>query len=79
MARSANGDGFAVWQADDGTRHNLWANRYRAATAAWGSPINIEASSADIDDFDLTVDASGNAVVAWHEVSTGDPRPHAAW
>jgi hypothetical protein len=70
VARSANGDGFAVWQADDGTRHNLWANRYSAATAAWGSPINIEASSADVDDFDLTVDASGNATVAWHEVST---------
>ena len=29
---------------------NLWANRYGAATAAWGSPINIEASSADIDE-----------------------------
>jgi hypothetical protein len=74
VVRSANGDGVAVWRADDGTRHNLWANCYRAAKAAWGSPINIEASSADIDDFDLTVDASGNAVVAWHEVSTGDPR-----
>jgi hypothetical protein len=74
VARSANGDGFAVWQADEGTRHNLWANRYRAATAAWGNPINIVASSTDIDDFDLTIDASGNAVVAWHEVSAGDPR-----
>src|SRR5207344_2240113 len=48
VARSANGDGFAVWQADDGTRRNLWANRYRAATAAWGNPINIETSSAEI-------------------------------
>lgn len=67
VARSANGDGFAVWQADDGTRRNLWANRYRAATAAWGSPMPIEASSTDIDDFDLTADASGNAVVVWHE------------
>jgi hypothetical protein len=68
VARSANGDGFAVWRADDGTRHNLWANRYRAATAAWDSPINIEASSTEIDDFDLAVDANGNAVVVWHEV-----------
>jgi hypothetical protein len=73
VARSANGDGFAVWRADDGTRHNLWCNRYRAATAAWESPINIEASSANIDDFDLAVDASGNAVVIWHEVPA-DPR-----
>ena len=69
VVRSANGDGFAVWRADDGTRRNLWANRYRAATTAWGSPINIEASDADIDDFDLTVDASGNATVVWIEPS----------
>jgi hypothetical protein len=68
VALSANGDGFAVWQADDGTRRNLWANRYRATTAAWGDPVNIEASGTDIDDFDLTVDTRGNAVVAWHEV-----------
>ena len=67
VARSANGDGFAVWQADDGTRRNLWANHYRAAAAAWGTPMPIEASSTDIDDFDLTADASGNAVVVWHE------------
>jgi hypothetical protein len=67
VARSANGDGFAVWQSDDGTRRNLWANRYRAATATWGKAINIESSSADIEDFDLTVDANGNAVVAWSE------------
>jgi len=72
VARSANGDGFAVWMASDGTRHDLWANRYRAAAATWGSPISIEASSADIDDFDLAVDASGNAIVVWHEVSS-DP------
>ncbi len=67
---SANGDGFAVWQADDGTRRNLWANRYRAATAAWGDPINIEASDRDIETFDLAVDVNGNALVAWDEVVT---------
>jgi hypothetical protein len=71
VARSANGDGFAVWLADDGTRRNLWANRFRAATSAWGNPINIEASSKDIDGFDLTVDANGNAVAAWHEAPSG--------
>jgi hypothetical protein len=70
VALSANGDGFAVWRGHDGTRHNLWANRYRAAKTAWGRPINIEASSADINDFDLAVDSGGNAVVAWYEVPT---------
>jgi hypothetical protein len=65
VARSANGDGFAVWQADDGTRRNLWANRYSSAMAAWGSPINIEASGADIGDFDLAVDALSAQRARW--------------
>ena len=67
VARSANGDGFAVWLAYDGTRHNLWANRYRAAAAAWGNAVSIETSAADILNFDLSVDPSGNAVVVWGE------------
>jgi len=76
VARSANGDGFAVWKADNGgivpsggSDHDLWANRYSAATAAWGSPIRIVAGSTEIEEFDLAVDASGNAVVAWNEIS----------
>jgi hypothetical protein len=82
VTRSANGDGFAVWRADNGTivpgggsRHDLWANRYSAVTAAWGSPISIRAGGADkvIPDFDLVVDASGNATVAWTELIEGGP------
>jgi hypothetical protein len=68
VARSANGDGFAVWLAASTSaleeiHHSLWANRYIAATAAWGSPIKLTESS---QDHDLAVDASGNAVVVWH-------------
>lgn len=73
LVSSANGDGVAVWQADDGTRHNLWANRYRAAAAAWESAAPLETSDAHIDDFDLAVDANGNAVVVWREISVGQP------
>lgn len=76
VVRSANGDGFAVWKADNGgivpsggSHHDLWANRYSAATAAWDGPIRIVAGSTEIEEFDLAVDASGNAVVAWNEIS----------
>lgn len=68
VALSASGDGYAVWRADSGGRHDLWASRYRADAAAWGPAVNIESRSADIGDFDLAVDAQGHAVVAWHEV-----------
>jgi hypothetical protein len=67
VVRSANGDGFAVWLAASTSaleiHYSLWANRYSAATAAWGSPIKLTEAS---QDFDLAVDASGNAVVVWH-------------
>jgi hypothetical protein len=76
VVRATNGDGFALWLADDGTRRNLWANRYRAAASMWGTPINIEARDADIDRFDLTVDASGNATVVWFEPQ---PAPSASF
>ena len=75
VVRSANGDGFAVWRADDGTRRNLWANRYRADKAAWEGPVNIESGESDIVDFDLAVDASGNALVAWDEVVSPAQKP----
>lgn len=71
VLRGANGDGFAVWLAHDGTRHNLWANRYGAAAAAWGNAVSIETSAADIFNFDLTVDPDGNAVVVWSESASG--------
>ena len=71
VLRGANGDAFAVWRAHDGTRHNLWANRYRAAAAAWSNALSIETSAADIFTFDLTVDPRGNAVVVWNESAPG--------
>jgi len=76
VARSANGDGFAVWKADNGgivpsggSHHDLWANRYSAATAAWDGPIKVVAGSTEIEEFDLAVDATGNAVIAWNAIT----------
>jgi len=74
VARGANGDGFAAWLAADGLRTNLWVNRYRGTTATWGNPTNI-ASSTEINDFDLAVDRSGNAVVVWHEIPAASLPP----
>ena len=77
VVRGANGDGFAVWQAsrpEDMTNipSLLWVNRYRAATSAWGTPVNIATGAMSRGDFDLTVDRSGSAVVAWGTYP-GDP------
>ena len=64
VVRGANGDGFAVWQAsrpEDVTNipSLLWVNRYRAATGAWGRPVNIATGVMARGDFDLTQKAIG--------------------
>src|SRR5262245_52651544 len=77
VARSANGDGFAVWDAGEGSngdgtfRSTLWVNRYRAATAVWGSPIQLQTNCPEAFPSGLTIDASGNAVVVWRENTPG--------
>lgn len=68
LAMDANGNVLAVWSQSDGTRYNIWANRYSAATASWGTAVMIE-----IDDFgnagrpQVAFDASGNAIALWEQ------------
>ena len=62
-----------VQDIDKEQHHSLWVNRYSAATAAWGSPFKFETSCpGGAGGFNLTVDASGNAVVAWQESTLAD-------
>ncbi len=46
VALDANGNAVAVWQQSDGTRFNIWANRYNASTSAWGTATLIETDNA---------------------------------
>ncbi|MFZ5757606.1 MAG: RHS repeat-associated core domain-containing protein [Pseudomonadota bacterium] len=61
------GNGMAVWHHSDGTRTNIWSNRYEA-NVGWGTAQLIEtdnagaAVSADVD-----VDAAGNATAVWQQ------------
>ena len=70
VAQGPDGDGFVVWRADDGTRHNLWASRYRAADGSWSAPVRLETTDDDIRaDFDVWVDADGNAAALWSDAA----------
>lgn len=63
----AAGNAVAVWVQNDGTRDNIWAARYEAATGAWGVPELIEADDAgDANGVQVAVDAAGNAIAIWH-------------
>ena len=64
----AGGNALAVWQQSDGTRPNIWANRFTAATSSWGSAALIETDNAgSARSPQLAYDTGGNALAVWHQ------------
>ncbi len=61
-----SGHATAVWSEWDGTRFNVWANRFTPA-GGWGVAGTIEAGAGDALGPQVAVDSSGNAVATWHQ------------
>ncbi len=67
VAVDISGSATAVWQQFDGTRRNVWANRYVVGTG-WGTAALIESDNAGpAVEPELAVDAAGNAVAVWQQ------------
>lgn len=67
VAIDSNGNAMAVWYQYDGTRYNIWANRYVAGTG-WGTASLIETDNAgDAYYPKVAMDGSGNAIAVWHQ------------
>jgi hypothetical protein len=63
----AGGTATVVWVSTHSTStRSLWARQYIPGTG-WGAPVEVYATSAGLIDPYLTVDASGNATLAWTE------------
>jgi hypothetical protein len=61
------GNALAVWQQFDGTRENIWSNRYIAG-AGWGTSTLIETNDAGpARNAQIAVDANGNALAVWQQ------------
>jgi hypothetical protein len=67
VAVDSSGNATAVWHQSDGTRFNIWANRYTSGTG-WGAAALIETDNAG-DAFypQVAVDPSGNATAVWYQ------------
>lgn len=74
VAITSNGDAVAAWIQNDGTRNNVHAKKYTATTETWGSIMNLESSTYDVQysatypsDYTLRLcaDGSGNFIVLW--------------
>jgi len=67
IAMDVAGNAIAVWRLHDGTRTNIWANRYDA-TNSWGTAQLIETNDAgNASSPRVALDPAGNAIVVWHQ------------
>ncbi len=67
VAVDSNGDAVAVWSQLDGTRQNIWANRFTVADG-WGMAELIEIDNAGgASSPQVALDPDGNAVAVWSQ------------
>ena len=61
------GNALAVWVQSDGTRDNIWANRFSTATG-WGTARLIATDDAEgASSPRVAIDSSGNALAVWQQ------------
>jgi hypothetical protein len=61
------GNAIAVWEQNDGTRKNIWANRYTSGSG-WGTAMIIETDNAgSAANNQVAIDPSGNATAVWQQ------------
>jgi hypothetical protein len=67
ISMDTNGNALVVWQQSDGTRQNIWVNRYLAGTG-WGTAELIETNnSGSATAPQIAFDAGGNALAVWEQ------------
>ena len=67
IAIDANGNALAVSTQSDGTRNNIWANRYTIGTG-WGTAALIQTDNArSAGEPQIAFDANGNALAVWSQ------------
>jgi hypothetical protein len=61
------GNALAVWYQSDGTRDNIWSNRYTSGVG-WGTAELIETDDAgDAQLPEIAIDPNGNALSVWYQ------------
>ena len=79
IAFDGTGNAFAVWYQYDGTRTNIWANRYLTGTG-WQTAQLIENNDAgSAGTAQVAIDGAGNAVAVWSQDDGTNDHIWAAW
>lgn len=72
IAADASGNAMVVWSQVDGTRSNIWANRYDKTVNAWGTAQLIETNNTeDAHSRGVGMDQYGNAIATWQQQVNG--------
>jgi uncharacterized membrane-anchored protein len=66
LAMDSNGNAIAVWSQSDGTRYNIWSNRYVVGTG-WGTRTLIETDTGSASSPQVAIDSSDNAIAVWYQ------------
>jgi hypothetical protein len=71
VAMDDNGNAIAVWSQSDGTRNNIWANRYKYKGGwQWGKAQLIETNNIGDAQFPQVAinPSTGDAVAVWQQM-----------
>jgi len=66
IAFDSSGNAIALWEQNDDTGQNIWANRY-VPGKGWGTAARIETGDGAVEDPQIAFDSSGNAIAVWHQ------------
>lgn len=73
------GNALVSWSADDGTRQNVWANRFSVAEGRWLGAELIESGDSDAFAPRVGSDAEGNVFAVWTGEGPSGQSPRARW
>lgn len=66
VAIDGNNNAFVVWYQSDGTRFNIWTNRFSAGS--WGTPQLLETDDTGHAQMpQIAADSNGNALAVWKQ------------
>ncbi len=67
IAVDINGNAFAVWRQNDGSKESMFYNRYEAATGWAKSAALLEKSDGTTYKSQVAFDSNGNAIAVWYQ------------
>ena len=65
VAMDKYGNATTVWMQSDGTRDNIWANRFSVTTNTWSVPFLLENDNGTAKFPQIAMDENGNAITVW--------------